>query len=170
MSNARDDFYTLISTAAAPCLVIYSDQNGKAPARPYITLSVQVGRPGPSHHGPVNNDGIRIISSHRPVSIQLQCYGADSLEILDRLQLALQREAIQELSEQLNISTLRPVRLQPVPALVEGVTYEPRAILDLESMYTASIEDNVGVIESVEITMDTSPGESSPRTFMTLLP
>lgn len=170
MSNAHESFYTLISTAASPLKVIYSDQNGKRPARPYITLSVQVGQPGPSHHGQVDDEGVRVISSHRPVSIQLQCYGADSLEILDRLQLVLQRESIQGLSEQLNISTLRPVRLQPVPALLGGVSYEPRAILDLESMYTASITDEVGVIESVEITMDTTPGESPPRPFMTLLP
>ncbi len=170
MSNAHESFYTLISTAAAPLKVIYSDQNGKRPARPYITLSVQVGQPGPSHHGPVSDEGVRVVSSHRPVSIQLQCYGADSLEILDRLQLVLQRESIQGLSEQLNISTLRPVRLQPVPALLDGVSYESRAILDLESMYTASITDEVGVIESVEITMDTTPGESPPRPLMTLLP
>lgn len=166
----HDDFYDLFS-AATDRPVVFANENGKRPPqRPFITLQLEVGQPQPVHRGRVDDDGIRKITSHRPITLQLQCYGADSWSVLEQLQLSLYSDALQELAETLNISLQREPRLQNVPALLDDTKYEPRAILDLEAMYTASTEEDVGYIETVNGTGTTTPGTAPELEFTVTLP
>lgn len=165
-----DAFGQLIE-AATDRPVIDANENGRRPPeRPFITLQVSVGRPLPVHRGRVDGDGMQIISGHRPVSVQLQCFGKRSWDVLDSLQLKLYSDSVSNLAESLNISLQREPRLQDVPALLDGTRYEPRAILDLEAMYTAAIEDDVGFIETVNGTVTTTPGAAPELEFTVTLP
>ncbi|CAM5441766.1 hypothetical protein AFAE65S_02808 [Alcaligenes phenolicus] len=157
MSNAQDDFYTLITRAAAPHTVIREPvDEGQLPAMPYLVFSMNQGRPGPSHHGRVNEAGIRRVSAHYQALVQLRCFATDSGSILERVHLSLESESLQALSEELNISVVRAVRLEVEQDQAEQG--QAHARLDLDVLYTAGMDDEVGVIEFVEV-----KGESFPR-------
>ncbi|MCX5462780.1 phage neck terminator protein [Alcaligenes parafaecalis] len=150
MSNALDDFYTLIAKAAEPHTVIRSPiDEGQLPALPYLVFSVIQGRPGPSHHGQVDDTGIRRVSAHYQAVVQLRCFALDSWTLLERIHLALESEALQALSEELNISVLRAVRLDVEQDQAEQGRAHTR--LDLDVLYTASMDEEVHVIELVEV-------------------
>jgi len=165
----HDDFYQLISVAV-DCEVVLANDNGPRASRPFISMQIAVGEPQPVHRGRVDDDGKQPISAHRPVSVQLQCYGDGSWDILDALQLKLYADGMIDLAESLNIAVLRQPRLQDVPALLDGTKYESRAILDIEAMYTAVIEDDVGYIETVNGTVTTTPGAAPEIEFTVTLP
>lgn len=166
---AHEDFLTLFE-AATTRPVIFANENGKRPQRPYVTVQLQLASPLPVHTGPVDGNGQRRLSAHRPVTIQLQCYGDGSWGVLDQMQLTLYTDSLLNLAESLNIGLQREPRLQDVPALLEGTKYEPRAILDIEAMYTGSIEEEVGIIETVNGTGTTTPGTAPELEFTVTLP
>lgn len=168
--SLHDDFLQLVA-AATTRPVIFANENGKRPPqRPFVTLQITVGAPQPVHRGPVDDDGVQRISAHRPVSVQLQCYGAGSWDVLDELQLRLYTDSMSELAESLNIALQREPRLQDVPALLDGTRYESRAILELEAMYTAGVDDDVGFIETVNGNITTTPGDGPSLDFTVTLP
>lgn len=146
--SVHDDFWSLFS-AATPVPIIHANQNAPRPSKPYIDMRLAVGVPYPVHHGRVNDDGMRAISSHRDVSVQLQVYGEGSWDIAESLALSLSKESLIDMSETLNISINDQVRIQDVPMLLDAATYESRAIVDLQATYTAAVIDDVGFIETV---------------------
>lgn len=163
--SAYLDFHALFS-AATDREIIPANDNGEKPAKPFITLRVDTANPQPIHKGRVDDDGIRLLSSHRGASIRLQVYGVGSWEIAERLALSLSKESIQALAEELNLSINERVRIQDVPALMDNATYESRAILDIDASYTASVDDDVGFIETVHGEIDTEPGTVPPQSFI----
>lgn len=146
--SVHNDFWSLFS-AATPVPIIHANQNAPRPPKPYIDMRLTMGVPYPVHHGRVSDDGVRAISSHRDVTVQLQVYGDGSWGIAEGLALSLSKESLIDLSETLNISINDQVRIQDVPMLLDTATYESRAILDLQATYTASVIDDVGFIETV---------------------
>lgn len=156
MSNAQDDFYRLITKAAEPHTVLREPvEEGQLPAMPYLLFSMTQGRPGPGHYGRVNEAGIRRVSAHYQALVQLRCFAMDSWNILERVHLALESEPLQALSEELNIAVVRAVRLEVEQDQVEQGKAHTR--LDLDVLYTASMDDEVHVIEFVEVKGDQPP-------------
>lgn len=150
MNNAQDDFYTLIAKAAEPYAVLRDPvEEGQLPAMPYLLFSLTQGRPGPSHYGRVNEAGIRRISVQYQALVQVRCFAANSWNILEQLHLKLESEALQALSEELNIALVRALRLEVEQDQTEYGRAHAR--LDLDVMYTASLDDEVHVIEFVEV-------------------
>jgi hypothetical protein len=150
MSYAQDDFYTLITKAAEPHTVLREPvEEGQLPAMPYLLFSMTQGHPGPSHHGRVNEAGIRQVSAHYQAQLQLRCFATDSWNILERVHLALESESLQALSEELNIAVVRAVLSEVEPDQAEQGQAHTR--LDLDVLYTASMDDEVHVIEFVEV-------------------
>lgn len=166
----HDDFLSLFA-AATIRPVIFANENGKRPPqRPYLTLQLEVAAPMPVHTSIVGADGVRRVSAHRPVTVRLQCYGAGSWDVLDQVQLTVYTESMLDLAESLNIALQREPRLQDVPALLDGTRYESRAILELEAMYTAGVDDDVGYIETVNGNITTTPGDGPSLDFTVTLP
>lgn len=163
--TVHSDFYTLFDEAT-PVPIIFANQNGPRPPKPYITLRLSVASPLPVHTGPTDDAGIRELSAHRAALAQLQVYGPGCWEIAEQLAMSLSKESIQALAETLNITINERVRIQDVPALVDTATYEPRAILDVEASYTTHIDDDVGFIQTVHGEIDTEPGTVPPESFI----
>lgn len=156
MSNAQDDFYRLITKAAEPHTVLREPvEEGQLPAMPYLLFSMTQGRPGPGHYGRVDEAGIRRVSAHYQALVQLRCFAMDSWNILERVHLALESESLQALSEELNIAVVRAVRLGVEQDQAEQGKAHTR--LDLDVLYTASMDDEVHVIEFVEVKGDQPP-------------
>lgn len=161
----QDDFWSVISMAASPVPVILANGNGPKLERPFATLRVTAGLPQPMQRGLLDDDGIQAIEAIRPVTLELQIFGEEASEIASRIFLSLSRDSVQSEAENRNVSVLDEVTIQDVPALVDGVTYEPRALMTIAAAYTATIYDDVGLIETVIGEIGTTPGNYPPTPF-----
>lgn len=149
--------FDLITTAAtAP--VIFADENGPRPPKPYIALRVNPASRLPVHRGPVGVEGVQPVSAHRSAQVELQCFGAGCMDALDALGQRLHMQAALDRAEQLDLAVTAIGPLRQVPVLRDGTTHEPRAVLELTIGYTTTLSDEVGVIETVNITGTTDGG------------
>lgn len=161
----RDDFWSVISMAAAPVPVILANENGPKPARPFASLFVRAGIPLPVQRGPLDDEGIQPIEGTRPVTLELQIFGEEASEIASRIFLALSKDSVQSEAEALNLAILDEVTIQDVTVLVDATTYESRSVMTIAAAYTATIYDDVGLIERVIGEIGTTPGNFPPTPF-----
>ncbi|MEZ7780464.1 hypothetical protein O4A46_01495 [Cupriavidus gilardii] len=158
--------YELITTAAtAP--VIFANENGPRPAKPYIALRVNPASRLPVHRGPVDDAGVQPVSAHRSAQVELQCFGTGCMDALDVLGQRLHMQAALDRAEQLDLAVTAVGQLRQVPVLRDATTYEPRAVLELTIDYTTTLADDVGVIETVNIT-GTRDGGALPGPTITI--
>ena len=149
--------YDLITTAAtAP--VIFADENGPRPAKPYIALRVNPASRLPVHRGTVDDAGVQPVSAHRSAQVELQCFGWGCMNALDALGQRLHMQAALDRAEELDLAVTAVGQLRQVPVLRDATMYEPRAVLELTIDYTTTLADDVGVIEKVNITGTTDGG------------
>lgn len=163
--SIHDDYAAIINTAT-DVPVILADQNGPRPAKEYITIKLMPGRASKPHRGSVDDEGMQAVAAHRSVSVQLQVYGPRGWDIAEHLSLRLFSEEIVTLLDELNITFEGDPRIQDIPELIDNHTYEPRVIVEFESVYTRSILDDVGFIHTVEGTIGTEPPGSGPLPFI----
>lgn len=151
--------------------VIFTEQNGKRPAKPYLTVKLTSTDPLPVHRGLLdaeleNRFFERHLSAHRTGLLQLQLYGGDALELADQLAMGLATEAVGALLDQLNLSLLDEVKISDVPNLVDDKTYEPRAILEVNVAFTSHLTEEIAIIETVVGEMSINPaGPQDPQPF-----
>lgn len=149
--------FDLITTAAT-VPVIFADENGPRPPKPYTAMRVSPARRLAVHRGAVDDAGLQPVAAHRSAQVELQCFGAGCANALDELGQRLHMQAALNRAEQLNLAVTAVGRLRQVPVLRDAATYEPRAVLELTIDYTTTLADDVGVIETVNITGTTDGG------------
>ncbi|KUE88887.1 hypothetical protein ASL20_09685 [Cupriavidus necator] len=146
--TAEQAIYELIS-GASDVPVIFGEENGPRPPKPYIALKVQWAHRFPLHHGAVDPAGGQTVMGHRDASVELQCFGASSLSALDMLAQRLGMERALGEAERLDLAVFEFGRASQVPVLRDQATYEPRAVLELGIRYSVVTVDAVGVIEEI---------------------
>lgn len=142
--------------------VIFANQNGKRPPLPYATLTINTTDVLPVHRSPVGNDNKQLISAHGEGSIELQVYGVLCWDIAQETMLRLRSDATMQAAELAGLSFGQSPRLLDIPALVDGTTYEPRALLEVPISYTAAYRDQVSTIDTVNGTSDMGTGIPQP--------
>lgn len=129
--------------------VVFAEQDAVPPAKPYIALKVQGSTSLPLHLGPVEPDGVRAVSSHRDAPIELTYFGPGGMDALDTLAQRLQMERALLHAEALDLAVFAIGQVQQVRLLLEDATYEPRTQLALSVRYTVTLDEEVGLIETV---------------------
>lgn len=147
--------YALIS-AISPIEVIYADDNGPRPNRPYMALKIRSAKVNqPSNKGPLISDdgdkGGRVVSSSRDAPFEMQFFSEDPMRDASDLVARLQLEEAQDLASSLNVSLVSFSMAQNLPALRDNAKYEPRAIVEGLYRFTHEIEERVHIFEQVEI-------------------
>jgi hypothetical protein len=140
--------HELIS-AEATVPVIFAEQDAVPPTKPYIALKLQESSRLPLHLGPVAPDGVRAVSSHRDAQLELTYFGAGGMDAMDTLAQRLQMEKALLHAEALDLAIFAIGQTQQVPLLLEDATYEPRTQLALSARYTVTLNEEVGLIETV---------------------
>ncbi|CAG9173084.1 LIC_12616 family protein [Cupriavidus respiraculi] len=158
--------YELVSlTATVP--VIFANENGRRPEKPYIALRVAAAPRLPVHRGPVDTDGMQAVSSHRDAQVELQCFGAGSFDVLDSLGQRLHMNDAAQRAEVLDLAVFQVGEVRHAPVLRDATTYEPRAVLELGIRYTLTLADDVGLIETVNAE-GTTEGAALPGPTITI--
>jgi len=145
----EDAMYELLQAAAGDIPIIFSEENGDRPRRPYITMALRWAQAGPGELGPVDCEGMQAVHGHRDATVELQSFGNAAYDALDQLALVLQHTAHEERAEALALALYDVGRLQNIPIKRDGVRYERRGVLELGIRYTRQHAEFVGVIEHV---------------------
>lgn len=150
-----DQLKTAICTLLQPILggtVIWADQSAPRPALPYTTLRLGVVTPiGEPHYSDSDNSGVQTVLSVRESVLNVQRFGPGSVAALqtftDKMQLNtnLDKFSVQAMS----LFDMSPVT--DIAELLNGISIEPRASVDVSIRWTSSQTDTVGVVQTVEI-------------------
>jgi hypothetical protein len=139
----------------ASVTVVYANQNGPRPIKPFITISVgPVNTTGMPIKGDIDASGLQQVTSYMSFIGEFNAY-SDELHYSEYLLSHVQkyfRTSIAFLHFAGDMSYLRTVSGVMTIPQVQGVVWENRALLEAEFSVTQSIIDNVGLIESVVIT------------------
>ena len=142
--------YKLISSMTATP-VIYAHQNAPQPAGPFIALGLMGGNAQDVHIGATDADGVRTLDAHRTTTVSLRCFGSGCFDTLDALALKLETEAALAIADSLNLAIVGKESLQYAPQLIDGVAWEPVAVLDLFVSSTSRASESVSYIATVEV-------------------
>lgn len=141
--------FRLISTVSGGVAVIFADENGPRPPKPYIQLRLQTALRFPLHRGAVDDAGQQLVTGHRDAAVELQCFGSGSYDVLDNLGQRLTMEGSLAEAERLDLAVFDVGKISQVPVLRDQASYEPRAVLELGVRYAVTISDAVGAVEQV---------------------
>lgn len=160
-----DDVRTALLPAFPPgTLVIIANENGARPAGRYVALRIDGNTHRmPAHTGaladpgaPIPALGTRAHAAHRTGTLEIQCFGDGSFDLLDEAMLRLHLEESVSAAEALDLVFGTSNDVQDVPALRNDSTFEPRAIVSLPFAYTRQVSESLPFIETVQgtITVD----------------
>lgn len=89
--RALEDALLKIIKGVVGIQVIWESPNAPSPALPFITLKLHnLTAPGSDYESPPDSDGKAYLLGERVFSLDVNCYGRDSIDYLERLRTSLQ--------------------------------------------------------------------------------
>lgn len=127
--------------------LIFSEQNGPRPAKPYATLSVRSISEQEiiQHH--LNGDGIVSLAKLQRMIVEVEYFGLGAFSKAQILGLKLQSPSNVDRGDTFGISVSQLRGVTRVPELLNQSQYEERAILEFTAYIMVEGDDNVGLIE-----------------------
>lgn len=159
--SAETDIRELLQMAT-PVPLVFADENGPRPAKPYATVATRWASRARENYGRVDDNGIRLTESHRDVSVEVHGYGVGIFEALDLMSQMLDTEDIIQATVTKNIAFWDIGQVNRLPMLRDASSYEPHAVIEISARYVLGVTEDVGFIEHVEATLDTVGGLTDP--------
>ena len=147
---------------------IWLNQNTPRPARPYATLHImnqrQVGQP---YTGPITALGVATIQAQYEITVSIQIYGSSTaadprtaINAAYALRQSLDRPSIRESLGIAGWAFRAEEQIADVPEMLDSA-WEPRAFFDAVFGMTVEQTDNLGYVETVEVTGTMGNGAGS---------
>ena len=151
--SLQADLQALIAAQVAGETVILADQNAPRPVLPYWTIRVgTVRRLGTEHYSQgVDAQAQQTVAGVREATVQVQRYGADSVQKVNDLRDVLQLTTVREAWQLKKLACFNAGDVLNVPFKLDNAQLEPRASVDLFVRFGASLKDSVGVIATVDV-------------------
>jgi hypothetical protein len=153
-----------VSQAAIRVQVIYADQNGPRPSFPYAVLRlsdfVKTSKDEIRQINPAR--GIYEVGGERRLTAAVDYFGNNPIQEITKAYNSLEKRDIVELLITANLAVIDKNPIQNLTAVLE-TEYEPHSFFDFFLGLTDNIEDDLGIIESVQTTgtyVGTSSGSS----------
>lgn len=131
--------------------LIWADQNGPRPEKPYATVAVRSFDPFPVVKQTVDVDGIENVSQLVRLAVEWQFIGLNALDMAKAAQLKLRTDTQANRAEVLNLGVSAVNSGTAVPTVLNTTQIEERAIVELIVYDSEFVLDDVGLIENVEI-------------------
>jgi len=152
LNGFHKQLYDFIEPLAEGLPVIFSYQNAARIDKAYISLRIDTVRlPSNDIYLIVDENGIARTSSWRTAIVELQTFGAGAGDMARRFAQKFRLETTIQSMQRLDIAIGNRLFLSEVPALLNLTQYEERGIFQFEFMFTEEMDDDVGLIETVEI-------------------
>lgn len=140
----------LLAPIVAPGALIFSDQNGPRPPKPYATISVT--NTTPISVVKVKPDVLGRMTLHQLQvrTVQVIFFGPDADERAEAASLKLHFPTHVQRAEVLGIGVLSVQSTEMAPELLNNSQFEDRAVLEFTVNEILTIDDDVGLIEYVD--------------------
>lgn len=133
-------------------LVIWADENGARPDENYITLKVMTfSKIGQKDELPTDNSGDRKVKYDEDFTVNIEGYGIGVQDNIQELKDSLQLESVLQSLVQAGIAVRADSDITDISVLLDE-TIEKRYLYEIMMGFSHEIQENVGVIESVEWT------------------
>ena len=145
---------TIVETVEAEeVTVIFSDQNSpRPPDYPYAVIRLNnAGQIGYDEMRALDQNGIATIGGQRRATVYIDYFGPQPFENLMKASNSLEKETNVDFFYAAGIAYLTKNDVQNLTAMLE-TKYEERASFDFYIGYAENFEDDVGLIESAELT------------------
>ncbi|EOH0525710.1 hypothetical protein ACLMVZ_000296 [Klebsiella aerogenes] len=133
--------------------VIRANQNGPRPKLPYATYQISARTTiGGDDYGLVDGSGLMPVKGTREGAILVNFYGGEARENADNLVNTIRKTTSRYLMHRLHLVINTSGSVTDLTALRDDANFEPMANLDLTFRYTTNYTDDVGLIETVDVT------------------
>lgn len=154
MTSLNKTIHTLLSELSK-IEVIRANQNGRQPAKPFITYQVSWDKtPGHYHYSKINEQGEQVVSTNVESMLEIQCFGSGAVDRMRNLliNMATYSERLKWLNA--GVVIVDEGTLTNVPFLNEAQQFEERAIVEIEIRHKLTTTDLIGYFDHVEVTDD----------------
>ncbi|EEV9286084.1 TPA: hypothetical protein L0W28_000469 [Escherichia coli] len=133
--------------------VIRANQSGPRPKLPYATYQISARTTiGGDDYGLVDGSGLMPVKGVREGTILVNFYGDEARENADNLVNAIRKTTSRYLMRRLHLVINATGSVTDLTALRDDANFEPMANIDLNFRYTTNYTDDVGLIETVDVT------------------
>lgn len=130
--------------------VIMADQGHARPQRPYADVKVNAMESrGRDEQRPIDDDGEREVVGVRAVRATIRTFGANALELSEKIRSALWLETVTDLLRAAGVSFWTAQPSLDLTTAIE-TSLEPRAVFEALFGVASMQTENVGIIECVE--------------------
>ncbi len=162
MPTFKENLYSAMKPLF-PETLIWSDMSSPAPARPYSVMRVQSRKPlNMDHHSDVNSSGIIKVTGDREFTLNIQRFQdyKASDDVTDYLQAVVDKLRLRSHIDRLlskGLAAYHSHAVQNISGLLDNTQTENRAMVDILIRYRSNQLDDVGLIETVNMTCTDEP-------------
>ena len=152
MTGLNETIHALLSELSK-IEVIRANQNGRQPAKPFMTYQVRWDKtPEHYHYSKLNEQGEQVVSTNVESMLEIQCFGAGAVDRMRNL--LIKMAAYSERLKWINagVVIVDEGTLSNVPFLNEAQQFEERAIVEIEIRHKLTTTDLIDYFNRVEIT------------------
>lgn len=134
--------------------IVWANQNAPRAAKPYVVINItNITDTAFDNTDSLDENGFQDQSGFRIAVVELQFYGGiSSITRASLAQLQLSSTPGVDKMVELDVAIGNRLFLGYVPALLNNSQFEHRSIYTFQFYYTDMIKDNVGLIETVDVT------------------
>lgn len=131
---------------------IWADQNAHRPNKPYGAMKII---PGFSKIGATDNithklDGVFNVAGTREFTLSLNCYGDSALERANFVSSSIEKPTVIEKFSVAGLVVVKVEQVNDLSKLMDNA-YETRSQIDVKFRLAQIVEDEIGIIETVEL-------------------
>jgi hypothetical protein len=132
--------------------VIWQDENAPRPALPYVAMKVMSQRfVKQDHYSNPDSSGVQIVSGDRELTLNIQYFGADSVQNLESVVDKLRLNSVLDRFMVAKYVAFNTAQVTDVAALLDKAQIEPRASMDVFIRTKKYQNDQVGFIDTANI-------------------
>lgn len=144
-----------IITELLGCTVIWANQNGPKPKKPFATLRLYAFRGvGMNDESPTDTPGEIEVRNTVEATLEVQYFGTNAEQKLIELNQALSKPTVLDKSFSAGVAFFDAQNVQDLTGLLDAANFEERAAIDLSVRYVNSMTDNPGYVSQVNLNMN----------------
>lgn len=133
--------------------VIRRDQDGKIPPRTFVVAKVIADvREGHAAVGLANEGGVVTIQQGSLLTVSINAYGPEAWDVSQALVNGMNRITVQDVLHDKGFAYVRHLKGPEDLTGLQGTGFEDRVHQDIQLRTNVVITDDIGIIETVEIT------------------
>lgn len=150
MTPLEENIYDVIQPILAVQL-IRMDENGPRPLSPYAAFRVKAARAiHHDHYSDVTANGIQTVRGNRESTVSIQYYGGEPVAALSNLRDRLMLRTVMDSFGSRGLAAYHTEDVLDISISQETERLK-RANLDIVIRYNSSLTDDVGIIESADV-------------------